>query len=103
MAGSKLTAKIKSSTILEVIIAMVIMVLVFSLSAKKLRAQAVLKDILLNSTADGNKSVTAEGFRIEQEIKIYANSPNLWEVHLTSYDDNQLKIAELKEIILKNP
>jgi len=116
MAGSKLNRKIKGSTILEVIIAMVVIVVVFgiammiysnvlrlSLSAKKLRAKAVLEDVLLKAAAGENQTLTIGEFRIEQEIQSYNGNNNLLSVHLTAYDANQLKIAELRQVMIKNP
>jgi Tfp pilus assembly protein PilV len=119
MAGSKLNGTVKASTILEVIISMVIIVAVFgiammiftnvsrlSLSAKKIRAQAILQETMLKAeqtTGNANQSFTADDFRIEEEITPYNGESNLTAVHLTAYDQNQQKIAELQKVIINQP
>ena len=117
MAGRKLIiqTKIRASTILEVVVSMVIIILVFgiammiytnvvrlSLSVKKIKAQAVLQETLLQAEQVKNlatESLTIDDLRIEQEVKPYGN---LTEIHLTAYDANQQKIAELQKIIIPN-
>ena len=110
MAGSKLNGRVRASTILEVVISMVVIVIVFgiammivtnvtrlSLSGKKLRAAA-----LLQASADSaivSKTINMEDFRIEQEVKPCQQNSALLDVHLTAYDQNQQKIAELEKII----
>lgn len=115
MAGSKLNTKLRASTILEVIVSMVIIVIVFgiammiytnmlrlSLSAKKLRAQALLRETLFtseHSAANTTQTFTVDDFRIEQEVKPYHDNSSLTDIHLTAYDQNQQKIAELEKVI----
>ncbi len=119
MAGRKLipAGKVNASTILEVVIAMVIIIMVFgiammiytnvlrlSLSAKKIKAQAILQEIVLKSeqTKDfSTQSITIDDFRVEQEIKPYLNDTLLNEIHVTAYDGNQQKITELQKVIIK--
>lgn len=108
--------EVKASTILEVVIAMVLIVIVFSiammifanvtsssLSVKKMRAQAILQEALLNaekSTDPTSQSLNVEDFRIEQEVKPYNQMSQLYDIHLTAYDGNQQKITELEKVIL---
>jgi Tfp pilus assembly protein PilE len=115
MAGSKLKSKVQASTILEVVISMVIIVVVFgiammiytnvlrmSLSVKKLKAQAILNEIALkteHNPADATPDVITDDFRIEQETKPYNGNTALLEIHLTAYDNNKQKIAELQQVI----
>ncbi|MDF2432860.1 MAG: hypothetical protein JWP44_2491 [Mucilaginibacter sp.] len=115
MAGGKLIVKIKASTILEVIVSMVIIVIVFgiammiytnvlrlSLSAKKLRAQDLLQETMFtveHSAANTIKTFDVDDFRIEQEVKPYLQNSSLTDIHLTVYDQNQQKIAELEKVI----
>jgi len=119
MAGSKLTVqtRIKASTLVEVVVAMVVILVVFgiammiytnvlrlSLSAKKIRAQALLQETLLkaeHTAGNTTQSFTLDDFRIEQEAAPYNNS-NLTEIHLTAYDQNQQKVAELQKVIVNN-
>jgi Tfp pilus assembly protein PilE len=119
MAGSKLNGQVKASTILEVIVSMVIIVIVFgiammiytnvlrlSLSAKKIKAQALLQETMLKAeqnTENITQSITMDDFRIEQEVKSYTGGGNSVEIHLTAYDQNQQKIAELQKVITGEP
>jgi Tfp pilus assembly protein PilV len=120
MAGSKVKihGKLAGSTILEVVISMIIIILVFgtammiyanvsrlSLSVKKLRAQAILQEILLQDTSlsdDQKASSLIDGFRIEQQLKPVENEPKLTQIILTAFDDNQEKVAQVQQIIIKD-
>ena len=119
MAGSKLNGRVKASTIMEVIISMIIIIIVFgiammiytnvlrlSLSTKKLRAQALLQETMLKAeqtTGNTTQSLTIDDFRIEQEVSPYNKESNLTLIHLTAYDQNQQKIAELQKVIVTKP
>ena len=112
MAGSKLNERVNASTIMEVIVSMVIIVIVFgiammifsnvlrlSVSAKKIRARAILYEAMI--TAEHNaenitQTFTIDDFRVEQEVKSYNNATD---IHLTAYDQNQKKIVELEKVI----
>jgi len=117
MAGKiDVRATVSASTIMEVVIAMVLIVVVFSiammifanvtsssLSVKKIRAQAVLHEALLNAEKKGDPtslSLNIEDFRVEQEIKPYRQTNQLYEIHLTAYDANEQNITELEKVIL---
>jgi len=117
MAGSKLKGRVRASTLVEVIVSMVIIVVVFgiammiytnvlrvSLSAKKIRAQALLQETILNAAHNAQnttQSFNLGDFRIEQQVTAYNSS--LTTIHLTAYDQNQQKVAELQKIILNQP
>ena len=120
MAGRKLIIKsrVKASTVLEVVISMVIIVLIFgtammiygnvtrtSLSSQKLRAQAVLaqtmKAIQERASTQDSKSVIA-GFTVERTVKPYDGNTKLLEVDLKAYDENNQLLAELNQLILAN-
>lgn len=119
MAGRKITAgtKVTGSTILEVVVSMVIIVTVFgiammifnnvmraSLSAKTVRAQATLKETLLAAEQNppvSGQSLTVDDFRVELEIHPYNNDSNLSDIHLTAYDVNAQKVADLEKVIVK--
>lgn len=107
---------VRASTIMEVLIAMIMIIVVFgiammiftnvlnsSLSVKKIRAQAILHEMMLNvekSRNEVSQSVSTDDFRIEQEIKPYNGNVALIDVHLTAFDNNQQKVAELEKVIL---
>jgi hypothetical protein len=114
MAGSKLTQRAGASTILEVVISMIIIVLVFgiammiftnvtrlSLSVKKLKAQALLQQVMINATV--TETITIDEFRIEQEVKPYRGNSGLTDIRLTAYDQNQQKVAESEKVIITRP
>lgn len=108
---------VAASTIVEVVVAMVIIVVIFgmammifanvtqqALSTKKIRAAAILQNILLN--AEQTRELPEQPFnqdnlRIIPELKPVENEPELSELHLTAYDENQQKITEVREIMIK--
>ena len=112
MAGSKLSGRVNASTIMEVIVSMVIIVIVFgiammifsnvlrlSLSGKKMRAQAILNETMIkaeHNVENITQTFTIDDFRVEQEVKSYNNAAD---IHLTAYDQNQQKIAEMEKMI----
>ncbi len=118
MVGGKLkiNSRIGASSILEVIIAMVLILIVFtiammisanvlrsSLSFKKINAHAILHETLIEVElgADiGSKSFTIDDFEVVQEVKPYNGTPGLKEVHLKAYDSNKQLIAEAKKIAI---
>jgi Tfp pilus assembly protein PilV len=117
MAGIQLNMKrqLRASSILEVIIAMVLIVVIFSiameisanvqrllLSAKQIHAQAVLKEALFKAEQVpdiAKQTLTMDGFNVTQEITVYNNSDVLHQITLVAYDANQEKIAELKQVV----
>ena len=119
MAGSKLKSSVRASTILEVVVSMVIIVVVFgiammiytnvtrmSLSAKKIRAQALLQETMLvaeHTSVNVTQTINKDDFRIEEEVKPYHENVALTDIHLAAYDQNQQKIAELQKIIINQP
>lgn len=100
---------------MESVIAMVIIVLVFgiammiftnvtrlSLSVRKVRAQAVLQDLLLQAAKDpGNsdRSIRVEDLRIEQKITPFGRGPGLSQIKLTAYDESGKQLAAVQQII----
>jgi Tfp pilus assembly protein PilV len=120
MAGRKLkdNSRVPASTIIETVVAMVIIVAVFGiammiyanvmqsgLSVKKIRARALLDEAATNispSQSDLNKSFSAGDFSISQTVKAYNGESDLLEIDLTAYDINQQKVAELHKIIIND-
>jgi len=102
---------------MEVLIAMILIIAVFgiammiftnvlnsSLSVKKIRAQAILQEILITVEKANNnnvsQSISVDDFRVDQEIKPYNGNAALIDIRLTALDQNQQKIAELEKVIL---
>lgn len=118
MAGIQMniTRRVRASSLLEVIVSMVIIVVVFglammmianitrgSLSTKKMHAQSILKNMLMNGEGQKDwisKTVTIDSVRVEQEVKPYATG--LLDVRLTAYDANNEKMAELRKVVIEN-
>jgi len=120
MAGGKLTDRhrIEGSTILEVIISMIIIIVVFgiammiftnvnrlSLSAKKLKAQAILQHTLLlteQAKDHTDQTVTVDDLTIKQELTPFENEPGLSVITLTAFDPNHEQVARLKKVIVSH-
>jgi Tfp pilus assembly protein PilV len=117
MARSKVSRhRVSASSILEVVVSMVIIVMVLgismmiytnvmrlSLSVKRLKAQFALQQVMLKigrSANDQQQPAPTNELTIEQEIKPYEAGTTLQQVHLTAYDGNHEKIAELNKVIL---
>lgn len=117
MAGTKLssTSKVQASTILEVLISMIFIIVVFgiammiytnvlrqSLSVQQLHAQAILKEVLLkaeNQSYNFNESFEVDSLRIQQDITTIDSG--IINIHLTAYDNNDKQLAELNKMIIK--
>ena len=117
MAGGKLKNRqlIPASTVLEVVISMIIIIVVFgigmmifsnvsrlSLSGRKIKAQAILQDALFEaerSTERGNKTLTVDELTVKQEVTAFENEPSLSVITLTAFDPNHEQIAQLKRVI----
>jgi type II secretory pathway pseudopilin PulG len=118
MAGDKLKRKgmLPAATILEVVVAMVIILIVFgtammifanvsrtSLSLKKVNAAAVLQNALATAEHTGQLPETPfmnGRLKIILVLKDVENEPGLKELILAAYDENKDKIAEAREIII---
>lgn len=117
MAGRQLktTGRLTASSILEVVISMVVIVVVFSiamgifanvqrltLSAKKIRAQGVLREVLFKAEQSPDidkQNLKVDEWNVEQEISVYGDNRSLHQISLVAYDANMEKVAELKEVV----
>ena len=100
---------------MEVIVAMVVIVVVFgiammiytnvlrtSLSAKKIRAQMILNQLMVkaaNHPVVGNTHQVIDGFSIQQDAKLSIIDASLIDVHLIVFDQNESKVAEIEKLI----
>jgi Tfp pilus assembly protein PilE len=116
MAGDKLKYRVEASTILEVIISMVVILVVFtiammistnvvrsSLSVKKIKAQALLQETLARAeqNKENNSQIfTVDDFKIEEKTEAYDNNPALTEIDLVAFDTNQDTVAKLQKVII---
>lgn len=118
MDGNKVKGikRLKSSSLIEVLVSMVIIVIVFSiamgistnifrlsLSFKKLKAQASLNRLLIQLEKKPphvtQKNFIFDEISINQVVTKYLNSDNLKVIHLTALDENKEKLGEVKKII----
>jgi type II secretory pathway pseudopilin PulG len=115
MAAIMWDKKVKASSLLEIIIAMILIMLVFgiammiitnvtrlSLSGKKLRAEALVKKNMLlaqQSQQIDDQTLQEDDIRIEIKAKGSQAYPDLTEMVVTAYDANQEKVAELHQLI----
>ena len=107
----------QASTLIEVVIAMVTIVVVFgitmmiygnvirsSVSLKKLRAQAVVNGLMLKLTAGTPElqttDITLDGLHIIQTVKPYNDEKGLNEVDISAYDGNQQLLITSKQVII---
>jgi len=107
-----------ASTIPEVVVSMVIIIVVFgiammiytnvmrmSLSVKSVRAAAVLQEMMIQIRETDHltvQTIQLEDFRIEEEVKPFQENTDLSEITLTAYDQNAVKVGNVREIII-NP
>jgi len=112
----KVKSKLPASSIIEVLIAMVVIMVVFgtammifanimqsSMSVKKLRAQAILNQTLQADESSANPASTtfsADELHIEQTVKSYNNEANLTEIDLSAYDANGKELITLHKVII---
>lgn len=115
MAGRKLklNSGVPASSIMEVVIAMVLIVIVFgiamtifanvlrtTLSVKQLRAQAILQEVF---SAGGetfeNRTFQSGDFTITQTVSPYGGENDLLSVKLEAFDQNNESTAVCRKII----
>jgi Tfp pilus assembly protein PilV len=119
MAGNelKLKSKINASTIMEVLVSMVIIMVIFgiammicanvmqsSLSLKKIKARAILNDRMADIELNHDtlsKTLQVDDLRIEQVTHQYGNHIGLMQIDLNVFDPNQQLISEVHKIILR--
>jgi hypothetical protein len=117
MVRIQLNPKIKASTLLEVIISMVVIMVVFgiammifskittfSISGKASRARAALEYQLTKiekAKIFTNESLVAGDFNIDQTAMPYRSFDNLLLLTLTAYDTNNKVVAQLRRIEIK--
>jgi Tfp pilus assembly protein PilV len=103
-----------ASSILEVVVSMVIIVMVLgislmiytnvmrqSLSARKLKAQFVLQEAMIGAEAETiDKTQIIEGWEVRQDTYPYEAESDLIVMHLTAFDEDHNQIAEIRKVIL---
>jgi hypothetical protein len=108
--------RLKASSILEVVVSMVIIIMVLgislmiytnvmrqSLSSRRLKAQFLLHQQLLKVKPDAvDMTLTIDDWQIEQKVSIYEEGSPLIQVHLIAFDVDHYQIAEVRKVILGN-
>jgi Tfp pilus assembly protein PilV len=112
--GFKGKQRIAASSILEVVVSMVIIVMVLgislmiysnvvrqSLSARQLKAQFLLQQTLLKvDNGSLEQTEVVDQWQINREIKPYEADTRLILVHLTAYDEQHNLIAEIRKVMI---
>jgi hypothetical protein len=107
--------RLRASSLMEAVIAMVIMILVFgiammiyinvtrlSLSVRKVRAQAILQDLLYQAAKDRHRDdrvIQVDEFQVEQKVSPFRDLPGLIRIELTAFGENRLQLAQIQQII----
>ncbi|NOW98924.1 hypothetical protein [Mucilaginibacter sp. SG564] len=107
--------RLSASSLMEAVIAMVIMVLVFgiammiytnvtrlSLSVRKIRAQAILQERLYQTVKNGNtdnQHIQVDEFEIEQKVSPFGPGSGLIQIELTAFGENHQQLVQLQQII----
>jgi Tfp pilus assembly protein PilV len=108
--------RVTASSILEVVVSMVIIVMVLgislmiysnvvrqSLSAKQLKAQFLLQQTLLQVEQGASKDIeVVEQWQIVKEVKPFESGTRLAEVHMKVYDENHNLITEIHKVIINH-
>ncbi len=108
--------KVRASSLLEVIVAMVIIMIVFgmammifthvtqsSLSVKKMKAQAIINNLMLHigqKDQAENQLVKIDDFNVEIKAEPVSNASGLKQINITAYDSNQVKVAQEQKLII---
>ena len=116
----KISRKVQASTLVEVLVAMVTIVVVFgiammiysnvmrsSVSVKKVRAQSILNGLIQETQFSAaplrDDSFSFDDLRVDQTVKTYQEDKNLAEIDLAAYDSNNQLLATLKKVIIARP
>jgi hypothetical protein len=110
--------RVRASSVLEVIVSMMIIILVFgiammiytnvsmqSLSGQKLKAQAILAQIMKEldkAEQSANQESIIGGFTVERSLRPYAKNSRLLQLDLKAFDQNNKLLAELHQLIIKD-
>ena len=108
--------RLAASSILEVVVSMVIIVMVLgislmiytnvmrqSLSQRELKAQFLLRQAIQWAELHPDETLkTADGWQIEQQITPFEAEANLCHLYLTAYDEDHNRIAEIHKIIIRS-
>jgi hypothetical protein len=114
----RVRTKIAASTILEVVVSMVVIVLTYgiamviysnvthsSLSVKKIRAMAVLqetvRDIERARLITGGR-ITNGDLTIDISVSAYRDNANLSNINLKAYDASNQEVAALQKVIRRD-
>jgi type II secretory pathway pseudopilin PulG len=111
--------KIRSTTILETIVALVIILAVFgtattlfvrisatSTSVKKLAAQQVLKAYAENTERRHlcfDEDLMVGRFEVKRQVSASRNFVNLWQIHYYIFDQNSVLLSQWQQYVIAEP
>lgn len=109
-------ARLRAGTLLETMIALVIIVTIFgiatmvlvrvtagSASVRKLRAERILERYAEDTRRQGlftDEERSLDSFIIRREVKGTDISKNLWQIHYIIYDQGRIPLAEWQQLVL---
>lgn len=117
MAQLKWKHKFEASTVLEVIVAMVVILVVLGLAltiysnvmrqstpARQIRARMLIKKALLTAqlNQEGVDEQTYSGWVVKSEWKSYKGNDRLIEIQVTVSDENGLKVAGSRQVVINS-
>ena len=111
-----MTKKIKGSTLIEVLVAMIIVMVTFGIAmaifinvsssdrhVQKLKAQLLLSEVAIRTKAENSfidATIELENITLNKTITSYREIPGLNILLLEAFDINGKKVAERKELII---
>jgi competence protein ComGF len=116
MLKNKTSTTLKASTLLEVITAMVMIMVIFTVATsmfirvtgagstiEKINAQLILNhkaiEVKLSQNFKDDESKEGE-LNVKQHIKPHGSSTSLLLLHLEAFNNDNKKLADLKELVL---
>ena len=110
-----LTKKIKGSTLVESLIAMVVVMVSFGVATtvyvnvlssrdeiQKLKSMTILKKLAFESKQNRlflDDNITVDGFVIEKKVVSYNGQKDLFQLKLKAFNQNEKQLAEYNELI----
>lgn len=111
-----LTKKVKASTLIEVMVALIIVMISFGIAmaiyvnvthsdnqTQKLKAQLLLNETAIKTTNENSfidEKTEMDGISVIKTVSSYEGTPGLHLLFLEAFDVNAKKIAERKELVI---
>jgi type II secretory pathway pseudopilin PulG len=116
MAGKKISYTVRAATLLETVIAMIVIIVVFgiamtifnnvtgsSLSARKVQASGLLQDMLAKAEAAGeyrDTTFSVGDLDLYQTCKAFPEQGGLTEITLSATDSSRANILTIRKVVI---